>query len=125
MRVLKIEPNKFIKEIEIEKGFRSLQKEVCGYIEIPHISEELYKNNIDIVINEEGKLDGLEPTIAVIDKETNETLDLLVGNVLFTGFTEEGETIGLTDEQISIIRNTLRIAKTNIENLDIVHILSI
>lgn len=125
MRVLKIEPNKIIKEIEIEEGLKSLQKEVDGFIEIPHISEELYKNNIDIIINEEGKLDGLDPSIAVIDKETNETLDLLVGNVLFTGFTEEGETIGLTDEQISIIRNTLRIAKTNIENLDIVHILCI
>lgn len=125
MRVLKIEPNKIIKEIEIKEGLKSLQKEVDGFIEIPHISEELYKNNIDIIINEEGKLDGLDPSIAVIDKETNETLDLLVGNVLFTGFTEEGETIGLTDEQISIIRNTLRIAKTNMENLDIIHILCI
>lgn len=125
MRVLKIEPNKFIKEIEIEEGLKSLQKEVDGFIEIPYINEELYKNNIDIIINEEGKLDGLDPSIAVIDKETNEPLDLLVGNVLFTGFTEEGETVGLTDEQISIICNTLRTVKTNIKNLDIVHILYI
>ena len=96
-----------LEEIEIGDELVNLQNSVNGIIEIPYISEKLYENKIDIVINEEGKLMDLCPTIAVIDKETNETLDLLVGNVLFTGFTEEGETVGLTDEQCNIIKESL------------------
>lgn len=85
----------------VPEGYEALRNIVGGYIEMPYISEELNNNGISIIINEEGKLiDGMQKEIAVISKSTNEVVDIVFGNCVFTGFNEHGETISITKEQI-------------------------
>ena len=86
----------------IPKGLEVLQGIVGGYIEKPYVCDELCEYGIDIIINEEGKMiDGMKKEIVVIDKYTGEVSDIIFGNCIFAGFNEDGETIGLTKEQIN------------------------
>ena len=74
MRVL-ILSNGELKEKEINNTLEELQKIVGGYIEIPFISKVFRDNIIDVIINEEGKyIEGLEPSIAIVNGETKQTL---------------------------------------------------
>jgi len=69
MKVLVLS-NGELKEKEINNTLEDLQKIVEGYIEIPYLSEVFNKNEIDIIINEEGKLiDGMRPEIAIVSKK--------------------------------------------------------
>lgn len=89
---------------EIENDLKTLQNLVGGFIEIPYICDELGKHNIDIIINEEGKLiDGLRPEIVIVNSETNEVVDLIFGTCIFASTDEEGNTIGLTNDQIEVL----------------------
>ena len=93
---------------EIENTLEALQKIVGGYIEIPFLSEVFAENEIDLVINEEGKfIDGLNAEIAVIGTKTNSILDIVYGNCVFVSHDEEGNTVSLNDEQIAIIKDQL------------------
>ena len=57
IKVLKIEPNKAPYEKEITNELKCLQEEVGGgLIEVVYID-----NNCLLIINEEGKLNGMEP----------------------------------------------------------------
>lgn len=109
MKVLKLSGGNFI-EKEIESTLEALQHEVGGYIDIPFLSETLYKNKIDLIINDEGKfIDGMKKEIAVLRKNTNEVLDIVFGNCIFASHDDEGNTIGLNDEQIKLIKKELKI----------------
>ena len=107
MRVLTLE-NGLLQEKEIENTLESLQKIVGGWIEIPYISHRFREEVIDVIINEEGKLIGLEPQIAVVRKDDNKILDLIAGNCIFASHDEEGNTVELTDKQIEIIKEELK-----------------
>lgn len=86
--------------VEVEEiSLKYMQSIVGGYIEMPYISESLNVRNIDIVINEEGKLEGLDPNILLMDKNF-EIKDIIVGDILFVSNDKKGKTIGLSDEQI-------------------------
>lgn len=94
-----------VNDVANTDGFRDI---IGGYIEIPYMGEELYKNGIDMIINEEGKLiDGLRKEIVVIEKASGKVLDIVFGNCIFAGCDEDGDTIGLTDKQIEIVNNML------------------
>jgi hypothetical protein len=98
-----------LKEKEIDNTLETLQEIVGGYIEIPFLSQVFFENDIDIIINEEGKLiEGLRPEIAVIKKGTNNILDLVYGTCIFASHDEYGETIGLNVKQVGIIINELK-----------------
>ena len=90
------------KEIEIGNSYELLRNAVGGWIECANV-----EHNIDIWLNEEGKLIGLEPnrlaTALFWDKWGIGT-DIIVGNVFLATNDEEGETIGLTKEQIDYIQ---------------------
>lgn len=105
--VLRINENKslIITTEEIEKGLKSLNDIVGGYIEMPMLCRQLSKENIDMIINEEGKLIQLEPTIAIMDN--GEAIDVVAGNVIFAGHNDNGETIGLTDVQVALVYQLL------------------
>jgi hypothetical protein len=61
-------------------------------------------NGIDVIINEEGKfIEGLKPEIAIVDKQHGQVLDIVYGNCIFASHNEEGETVGLTNEQELIV----------------------
>ena len=103
IRILKINCNDLrIYEKYIDKGLKSLQEEVGGLIEVPYLSEEFLSRNIDIVINEEGKLDNLKLSIALVNKDLT-LLDLVAGSAFFIGNDGEGNFVSLNDEQIEFI----------------------
>ena len=111
MKVLVLSGSNF-EEREIKNTLEDLQGIVGGYIEIPFLSRELNENKIDIIINEEGKfIEGLEPEIAVIKKDTNTILDIVYGNCAFASHDHEGNTIELNEEQKNIVKDKF---KTNI-----------
>lgn len=108
MKVLVLS-NSELKEKEIENTLEDLQKIVGGYIEIPFLSREFNENKIDTIINEEGKfIEGLEPEIAIIKKETNTIIDIVYGNCIFASHDHEGNTIGLNEEQKRIVKDKLK-----------------
>jgi len=119
MKVLVLS-NGELKEKEINNTLEDLQKIVEGYIEIPYLSEVFNKNEIDIIINEEGKLiDGMRPEIAIVSKKRGNILDVVYGNCIFASHNEEGDTIGLTKEQIEIVYDELeRLADVIIRDKD-------
>ncbi len=107
MKVLVLS-NGELKEQEIGNELEDLQKIVGGYIEIPYLGDTFRDNGIDVIINEEGKfIEGLNPEIAVVDKQHGQVLDIVYGNCIFASHDEVGETIGLTDEQILIVTKEL------------------
>ena len=107
MRVLVLENGDF-KERNIENTLEELQSIVGGYIEIPFLGNRFANEVIDVIINEEGKFMSLEPQIAVLERGTNRILDLVVGTCIFASHDDEGETVGLTDKQIKVIKDELQ-----------------
>lgn len=108
MRVLVLKNGK-LQEKEIKNSLEELQSIVGGYIEFPFLGNRFKDNTIDVIINEEGKfIEGLNPEIAMVDGETKSVLDIVYGNCIFASHDEEGDTIGLNDEQIKIIMEELQ-----------------
>ena len=65
MIVLLVEPEKYPRPVEIGTDLEDLQKAVGGYIEVTYPFDE----NVGIVMNEEGKLEGLPLNRALRDDE--------------------------------------------------------
>lgn len=107
MKVLVLN-NGELKVQEIGTELEDLQKIVGGYIEIPFLGETFFENEIDVIINEEGKLiQGLKAEIAIVNEEQGKIIDIVYGNCIFASHDDEGNTIGLTEEQIKIVNNEL------------------
>lgn len=123
-KVIIKKPNETAKVQYIESGLEELQNIVDGYIEYPYL-EKLYEKGISIIVNEEGKLMDLEPSIALNHK--GQMIDYYCGNVIFVGTkeTEDGnENDSLTDEQIDFIKkyvfNGLKCITTKGNVLDVI-----
>lgn len=97
------------KELEVREvakvDLKFMQTVVDGYIEMPCMSRALSGADVDIVINEEGKLIGLEENIAIM--QGHKVIEMLVGNVVFVGHDGRGNNIGLKDEQIELIKKVI------------------
>ena len=107
MKVLVLS-NGELKETEIGTELEDLQKIVGGWIEIPFLSQKFLDNGIDVIINEEGKLiEGLKAEIAIVDEKHGNILDIVYGNCIFASHDEAGETVGLTEKQIQIVKEEL------------------
>lgn len=76
-----------------------MQSLVGGYVEC------IDCGGIDLWLNEEGKLHNLPPNLITYYGDKAE--DVVVGDVFFASFDEEGRTVGLTDEQIEDIYKRL------------------
>ena len=96
MKVIVKRPNEKLEAIEVGNELEKLQQLVGGYIEtIP------YKDNIIILLDEEGKLKDSEDNIVV------SKYGMLVGNIVFVG-TKGEDFISLTEYQIQeILRSGL------------------
>jgi hypothetical protein len=93
----------------IKNTLEELQGIVGGYIEIPLLSRVFKDNDIDVIINEEGKyIEGLKPEIAIVSGGNGQILDLVYGNCVFASHDEQGNTVSLNDEQIKIIKAELK-----------------
>ena len=80
MKVLVLS-NDELKEKEIENTLEALQGIVGGYIEIPFLSRIFNENEIDVIINEEGKfIEGMKQEIAIV-KEKTETIFFQIINL--------------------------------------------
>lgn len=80
------------------KGYR---KAVDGYIEaIPLPGME---DQIDIVLNDEGKLRGLEPNIVI-----PEYSDIVVGTIVVVGITSDFSWRSLTQDEIDYATDYLK-----------------
>ena len=84
MDILLIEPMKAPREVQLDPGLESLQNAVKGDIEVVYPFED----QVALVVNEEGKLDGLPLNRALRD-EDGEIYDILAGNILVVGLSED------------------------------------
>ena len=73
--VLLVEPNKYPKMIEIDDTLEAMQAVVGGDIEeyMP------FEDEVAIICNEEGKVNGLTPNRAVYDEHSREMQDIICG----------------------------------------------
>ena len=103
--VIKADGTKSVVEFEHGDSYDTIRNAVEGWIEVVGLGSK----NADLWLNEEGKLNGLpqNPTAtALFGEEYGTGYDVIVGNVIITGGTDaEGETLGLTDEQVELFTN--------------------
>lgn len=82
-----------------------LQSSVDGYVDGLYVGD--FGKGIALWINDEGKFrSDLEPSALLMYK--GKVYDYVVGNIVFTGIDEEGETTSLTDTQIKCIKNAFK-----------------
>ena len=93
LTVLLVEPEKHPQIVEIGSDRESLQNAVGGSIEAVYPCEE----NVGLIVNEEGKLNGL-PLNRALKDENGEVLDVIAGAFLIAGLGEENF-CSLTKEQ--------------------------
>lgn len=86
---------------EIENSLEAKQKFVDGHIQVVGLTDE-----IDLVLNDEGKLDSLPLNRVWLGKDGN-ILDILVGNVLACRFDSEGDFTSIFESDIPVILERL------------------
>ena len=95
MTVLLVEPDKHPRPVEIGTELEDLQSAVGGYIEVVYPFDE----PVGLVMNEEGKLEGLPLNRALRDDDGH-IYDVVAGPFLVVGLTEENFG-SLTPEQMT------------------------
>ena len=83
LTVLCVKPGEKPERIEIESGLDALQRAVGGYIEAVYP----YEDPVALIVNEEGKLNGLPLNRALRD-EDNDIYDIVAGTFLVVGLGE-------------------------------------
>ncbi len=96
MKILVVKPMEVPEIIEIDGSLESMQKVVGGLIQAIYP----FDDDIALICNEEGKLNGLQLNRALYD--CNEKMyDIVAGNFFLCQAPAESEEFeGLTDEQI-------------------------
>lgn len=82
--------------VEIENSLGPLQRYVHGYIEVIRPFED---RDVVVIVNEEGKINGLAPNRALID-EDGDVIDIIAGDFLIVAVDDIGEFTSLTQAQI-------------------------
>lgn len=95
MNVLLVEPEKHPRPVEIGTKLEDLQAAVGGFIEVVYPFED----EVGLVMNEEGKLEGLPLNRALRDDD-GDIYDVIAGPFLVVGLTEE-DFGSLTPEQMA------------------------
>ena len=97
--IIKTDGTKSVVEFEVGNSYNLISQAVGGWIEVVGLD----KRQADLWVNEEGKLKGLpqNPIATSLFMEEHGRMDVIVGNVIITGGTDEnGDTLGLTPEQV-------------------------
>lgn len=110
-------------DYKFKNELKALQNIVGGNIEVPYISDTLFKNNIDMYINENGKNEDLPLTALIVDKDNN-VLDTIQGNIVFASHDDEGNTTSLTEHQIYVLARILQ-GKAVTSNDEIVYLIRV
>lgn len=98
IRILVIEPNKEPYQLKVEHTLENLQKIVGGLIEFVEL-----EHNVDLICNEEGKINKL-PMNRII------TNDVVCGTFFIAGH-HKGKTISLSRKQIEKYKKEFRVDK--------------
>lgn len=107
MQVMVLRPGKKLEVTNIENILEELQRLVEGYIEYVPI-DILSEKNIEIIVNDEGKINGLEASLAIGHK--GNIVDVICGNAIFISSkqTRKGiENDSLNEDQIIYIKDLL------------------
>lgn len=83
-----------------------LQGFVGGLIDIPHLSALFNKNGVDLIVKDYIADDVDNLTAVIIDKDDN-IISAIYGTILFAGYNEDGESIGLNDTQYKFVLEQL------------------
>jgi hypothetical protein len=97
--IINTDSTKSLVEFELGGAYEVLSAAVGGWIECVGLSPDA-----DMWVNEEGKLDKLpqNPIGTALWADKYGYSDIIVGNIIITGgVDEEGDTVGLTEEQVS------------------------
>ena len=110
MQIFKIDTDGNAAVKDIKGDLKSLQTEVGGLITLANYYEELEMYDIDIFADDEGLLKADPKTTLIITDKKNrmKVLTALVGNLIFVSHDDEGNTLGLTNEQIDFIKAHLK-----------------
>ena len=110
MQIFKIDTDGNAAVKEIKGDLRSLQEEVGGLITLAPYYEELEMYDIDIYADDEGLLKADPKTTLIITEKENrmKVLTALVGNLILVSHDNEGNTVGLTDDQVDFIKAHLK-----------------
>lgn len=81
----------------------AVQSIVGGMVESCDIFPKVARKGIKVLVNEEGIRLELPPTFAINNRKTQEIVDIVLGNVIFTSHNNKGNFISLTDRQISFL----------------------
>lgn len=87
--------------MEIENSLEAEQAFVGGYIDVVSIG-----NGIDLVCNDEGKMNGSSPSVAWV--EGDDIVDIVFGD-FFLCRSKDGEFISINDEDVKYIKEKLKI----------------
>ena len=85
-----------------DNSLKQLQAAVGGWIE----RVDYEKNDLDLYVNEEGKLEGL-PYNRVLTVHSRHFHDPLVGNGVYAAHDDEGNTLGLTEQECAQLEKEL------------------
>lgn len=99
--IVKVDGSREIVEFEKGNSYDVLSKAVGGYIECVSFAD-----NLDMWVNEEGKLIGLPVNDygTVFWQSIYGATDVICGDIIFTGGVDsEGETLGLSDDEITAL----------------------
>lgn len=87
---------------DVGETYDILKKEIGGTFDVVSVIEDL-----DIWVDDEGFLKGLEPTLIIKNSKEPALTDidiLITGPVVFASYDEEGRTISLTDKALEQLK---------------------
>ena len=97
MKILKVDPGKVPEVMEIENSLEAMQAVVGGLIQAVYPFEEA----VAMVVNEEGKLMGLELNRALRNPKSGVIYDVVCGTFFLCGVPADSENFtDLTEEQL-------------------------
>lgn len=103
VRYTGIDPDRMRRQVEVRPfydGLEYLQKLVDGHIEHFVVDDKLDDLYIDMWINEEGKFrEDFRPSFALV--HDGKLYDVIVGPCLFTKYDDQGETHGLSLDEMN------------------------
>jgi len=111
MKVLSVKIEEEPEAIEINNDLESMQKLVGGYIEFSYP----YKDNVCIVCNEEGKINGMMPN-RIITNKSGDILDIIHGDFFICGISEY-ETTDMPENLIEKYKNKMNLFESSALNL--------
>ena len=119
-RALQVKTTGEVTELDLEPDtLATLQAGVGGYIEAIDLA-----NDLTMWCNEEGKLHGLphNPFAQFMwDKAYGIHTDYIVGDIVLTGGSDkDGETLGLSEEQVEIVKQIIVKVRQIVEPLALV-----